>query len=99
MNIIEALKKDRPYKRKSWERYAEPVDPKLGYYTIHFEVSDLLAEDWEIEEEKVTISMTKTEWWDMVRDSIVAFDRERNLPIERIMDSSIGILAEKLGFR
>lgn len=51
MNLIEALKAGRPIKRKEWGEYFIPSTERPV-----FMVQDVLAEDWEVEEKRVTIT-------------------------------------------
>jgi len=58
VNIIEALKSGKRARRKSWE-------PHYGWFMPHFRFDitreDILADDWEIEEKKVTITYGQLE--------------------------------------
>ena len=53
MNLIEAIKSGKKFKREAWSRF-EKWDP---YYPVI--LSDVLADDWEIEEKKVEITRTQ----------------------------------------
>ncbi len=68
MNLVEAIKSGRPWKRKgaAWS-WREPIVRVPGYNQVSFELSDLLADDWEIEEPTVTI--TRAQFWEAVRAS------------------------------
>jgi hypothetical protein len=52
MNLIEAVKSGKPLKRKGWTGYlkSDEIATQMIYK------SDILADDWEIEEKKVTIT-------------------------------------------
>lgn len=57
MTIIEAIKSGRRLRRKDKPSFITIDSPDApGYYTITLEINDLLADDWEIEEEKVTVT-------------------------------------------
>ena len=59
MNIIEAIKSGRPFRRKIWiQDYFRPID---GYRTYTLDEGSLTADDWEIEEEFLTI--TREDLW------------------------------------
>lgn len=47
MNLVNALKRHRPYKRRSWYSYVEPN--QLPVYLTHI---DCIATDWEVKETK-----------------------------------------------
>jgi len=74
MNIIDAIKSGKKFRRPvfpagRWYEYAGKeviltvTSPELTISTGHFsylpDKIDILADDWEIEEEKVTISISK----------------------------------------
>lgn len=57
MNIIEAVKSGKKFKRPHWPAFvleAEMREPVDGYYEILPE--DLIADDYEVEETQVTIT-------------------------------------------
>lgn len=81
MNLIDAIKSGRPFRRKGYMRWAAKWD---GCYSeilryepseqrVTFTVEDILADDWEIREPQVTI--TKSQF--MVACSKVLEDLER----------------------
>ncbi len=50
MNLIEAIKSGKPHKRKSWKTFLDTPVRVPGFNSIQFELDDLLADDWEIQE-------------------------------------------------
>lgn len=100
MNIIEALKSRKPFRRKSISdslttasaSYCQPLEGDLNndYFKgvfYHFSVADILADDWEILEPIVSIS--RKEFWDAVD-----LARSRALPDED--DERLDILAYRV---
>ena len=80
MNIIEAIKSGRKFKRSG-----------CGFYLVtssyRFSTEDLLAEDWEIEEEKIEISR------ELLRRAF-----ERTWALGGSYESAIYYLENELGF-
>lgn len=52
MNIIDAVKSGKPYKRKLAEGWIVPKSSSI----ITISQEDLLADDWEVEEKKVDVT-------------------------------------------
>lgn len=65
MNLIEAAKTGRPFKRPHW---ATCFEPNSGTGIISFTVSvpDALAEDWEVQEK--IVPMTRSVFWKTVNE-------------------------------
>jgi hypothetical protein len=59
MNIIEAIKSGKRFRRKGNLKWVHPFDCNEGAYC--FSVNGLIAEDWEVEEKKVTITAEQLE--------------------------------------
>lgn len=55
MNLIEAVRSGKPYRRKGWPSNQEFQKP-IGSYCLGIAVEDLLADDWEIEQKPITIT-------------------------------------------
>ena len=55
MNIIEAIKSGKPYRRKNDSQRFIPGDE------YDFAYSEVLADDWEVEEKSVTITREQLE--------------------------------------
>ena len=54
MNIIEAIKSGKPFKRSLWTRdYVRPP-----FVNLNLPAEDLLADDWEVEEASVQVTNT-----------------------------------------
>lgn len=59
MNIIEAIKSGKKFRRKSWEsqNWMRPIDTKYpSDFHFHFTYLDIVAEDWEIKPTPVTVT-------------------------------------------
>lgn len=57
MTIIEAFKSGRKFKRKVMTRWLQvPPDDRFGPSPNGYSVEDILADDWEIEEEKIELT-------------------------------------------
>lgn len=61
MNLIEAVKSGRPFRRVAWLKtdYRNPDS-----WSQSFLKQDILADDWEIQEPTVTI--TRSQFWEAV---------------------------------
>jgi hypothetical protein len=63
MNLIEAVKSGKPFRRKAWANatfFFNPKDQTMQDEEM-FSVSDILANDFEIEEKTITISESEFE--------------------------------------
>jgi len=86
MNLIDAIKSGKPYRRKSicnaW--YNVPA--------LSHSIADILADDWEIEES--TVQVTCSQFWEAANLSFKKWHQP-------IIDSHVGLeltlLARKLG--
>lgn len=87
MNIIEAIKSGKRFKRKREVRWVE--DPRLQPYHFH----EVIADDWEIEEKKVEI--TKGQFWHayaVARKLVDEYASDRNfVPVVEIMVKELGL--------
>lgn len=97
MNVIEAMKSRRPFRRQSFtdpKYYMEPIHGDLedDYYKGVFyqlSVADILADDWEIMGKELTI--TQKIFW----ESFVKAKKNANLPMTA--DSLARDMAKLLG--
>lgn len=92
MNLLEAIRSGRPYRRKHWNngngQWRETPDIEEYWHQAYTEtLGDLLADDWEIQEPLVEI--TRTQFWEVVnargpdyRDMAFALDLARKLGLE-----------------
>jgi len=88
MNIIEAVKSGRPFKRKAWDILGEWM--AADSWSKAFLKADILAEDWEIHESTITI--TSAQFWDAAKAACP------RLVLDGVLVSSEFIaLANKLG--
>ena len=56
MNLLEALKTGKPYRRKGWKDTWYKNDWINHNSDVDLSVEDALSEDWEVEERVVTIT-------------------------------------------
>ena len=57
MNIIDAIKSGKRYKRKAYREWYRPASPtSTCYSSLQYSDEDILADDWEVEENKATIT-------------------------------------------
>lgn len=83
MNIIEAVKSGKRFKRKQDHKYWEPMS---NFYTLYLDAIAILADDWEIDEDKVEITRSQLNaayTKSFFEDTLSPFDR----------------LAKELGFK
>ena len=69
MNIIEAIKSGRPFRRPDRHGWIEVHDNGLRWVNqggITITLKDILADDWEIQEPSVTI--TANQFWNAIHD-------------------------------
>jgi hypothetical protein len=99
VNLIDAVKSGRPYRRKSWHKLAgenwwrPAVDFKTMWKTPCTEtVEDLTADDWEIQEPEVRI--TRGQFNRLSREVVDQYDGEQ----ARVFASSaLNVMARHLG--
>lgn len=60
MNLIDAVRSGRPIKRRSWDDGLKGW-LNLGGHRVLLEKCEILAEDWEIDEPKVSITRAQLE--------------------------------------
>ncbi len=83
MNIIDAVKSGRPFKRKGHAHYTHPLQDG-----VFVSKEDLLADDWELETEKKELS-----WYDIR----IAIAKVYNCDLSNNL--SLHALKEELGFK
>lgn len=64
MNLIDAIKSGRPYRRPGWSMWRLSLHKMNRVENYGERLEDLLADDWEIEEPTVTI--TWSQFWKAV---------------------------------
>lgn len=64
MNIIEAMKSGKPFKRRGWDDYIFIDDAYFLKNPDSLKKEFLLADDWEVQEPQCTIS--QKEFWQAV---------------------------------
>lgn len=98
MNLLEAIKSGRPFRRKNWDLWTQVhgncvTQPGLteGLRQAHMCYEDILADDWEIQEPTVTI--TRAQFLEAVESVLGSF----NLFGDAIADCAMRTLAHSLG--
>lgn len=73
MNIIEAIKSGKRFRRKTYDIWWDAVIKSYASQTATFNLmpADLIAEDWEIEEEKIEV--TKTQLYEAYMNSLGSY--------------------------
>ncbi len=79
MNIIEAIKSGKPFKRKEWSTYYKSSGYKIqsiGNQTDMLVIEkDMIADDWEIQEKTITITESQfDELWNKYLDKSFSKD-------------------------
>jgi len=95
MNVIEAMKSRKPFRRKSFSDptyYMQPIDGDLNddYFKgvfYNLSVADIVADDWEIKEPLIPIS--RQQFWDAVNSA-------RQRPFSMNDDEALDILAYRV---
>jgi hypothetical protein len=54
MNLIEAIKSGKRFRRTSWDSIAEWIDPRTDRLNISLDA--IIADDWDVEPQPVTIT-------------------------------------------
>lgn len=85
MNIIEAVKLGKPFRRKGMKAWYRKQDLDSG---IYFYSKDFLEEDWEVYEEKLELS------WEQIKKAINDSHIENGANGQKFMSG----IKEKLGF-
>lgn len=91
MNIIDAIKSGLPFRRVAWDISEWWIQPKAVNYLPRLRSVDILADDWEVEEVKKSVTITR-EKFDSAWLIVSAADA-----ISRISKFSRDALAEELG--
>lgn len=90
MNLIDAIKSGRPFRRQLWGNVGEEKTWIHNAQHTLYGTNDVLADDWETLEPKVTI--TRSQFWEAVADTYKAFPGESIIRREHAE-----LLARKLG--
>lgn len=74
MIIQDAIKSNKRFKRKHSKNWLFAgdfgiIDSASGV-EIRVDICDLIADDWETEEKKITISLTKNEFLDLYKEAL-----------------------------
>lgn len=93
MNIIEAVKSGKPFKRREWSAYQIPE--LLASKELRFGTEDFLADDWEIEGKEVPVTLSKLAhaYADIMKRN--AFKRDWDMGSDK--NPTINELAKELG--
>lgn len=94
MTIIEAVKSGKRFSRRGW-RFFDPSMPSWQY--VEFTPEDILAEDWEVLEEKITVTKAQLEKaWTHVS---VSWSGNIYLDVKDVLLHGFNSLAKELGFK
>lgn len=87
MNIIEAIKSGKPYRRKNSSKMFVPG------YQYDFEYSEVLATDWEVEEARVTITYSEFDaaWMEAVRKNKTFEGLVQQIEFRRLVAKELGL--------
>lgn len=68
MNLIDAIKSGRPFRRPgyTWSTAQDEFEFGVGSWT-NFRPCDIVADDWEIQE--LTVTITRTQFWAAYRNA------------------------------
>ena len=106
MNIVDAMKSGKTVKRKPWNRFGhiEYFDrfTFTNNHTTLLEKEDVIADDWEIEEQKVEI--TKSQFIQAWAESAIDASKENNHLSESMTELLLrpeisANVCKKLGFK
>lgn len=101
MNLVEALKTDRPIRRKSWNKQMGWWDPKhlldvWGRGDLRpWSRQDILADDWEVQD--IPVSITREKFWDACSAALTEARSDRQVGTMYTIGAVIVLLAKKLG--
>ena len=89
MNILDAMRSGRRFRRPSWEIYYS--DTHEGFLELTPE--DLLAEDWVIEEKKVTITASEftAAWANAVKEAMISTSPDYERIIYQQLKQELGL--------
>lgn len=88
MNLIEAVKTGKPFRRISQSVWEKQTNKNAG---IYLSIKDILADDWEIQEPEISISRSKF----FIAYSEALKQKESAYPL---LEKELGsLIAEKLG--
>lgn len=74
MNIMQAVKTGKPFRHKDMSLW---VGEDIGYQRIDMPVDWILSEEWEVKEQP--ISLTRSEFFTGVRDTLMELGSERKI--------------------
>lgn len=90
MNLIEAAKLKRPFKRPHFSFYLRPE-----YDLVHFPFTweDVLAEDWIIEEKEITITASQftAAWANAVKEAMISTSPDYERIIYQQLKTDLGL--------
>lgn len=90
MNIIEAIKSGKRFRRKSWKANEMTwISQDLGDLPLQLTRGDIVADDWELKEEPVTI--TRTQFFEAYAHAVA------ELPSNPTNSSVLEMMADRLG--
>lgn len=76
MNIIDAIKSGLRYKRPDMTHWFEP---DLQCSHLYLGRESILADDWEVQERQVIVSLTENQFYDMLREELIEECKDQRL--------------------
>lgn len=92
MNIIEAIKSGRLHRRKIGRQWYYPMSA-TNQNDIAYSIEDILADDWEIEEVRVTITYSEFDaaWMEAVRKNKTFEGLVQQIEFRRLVAKELGL--------
>lgn len=86
MNIIDAIKSGKRYKRKAYREWYRPASPtSTCYSSLQYSDEDILADDWEVEPTPIVITREQFEaTWYRARTRAADWDKVYKILVEEL---------------
>ena len=85
MNLIEAIKSGKPFRRTSWGS-RQFIDPRSDRLDLPLDA--IVADDWEVDEKKVTL--TSTEFHEAWSNATRVVDRYDPIQLKAVLMKELG---------
>ena len=92
MNIIEAIKSGKLHKRKINKEWCH-APSVTNQFSLAYSIEDILADDWEIEEVRVTITYSEFDaaWMEAVRKNKTFEGLVQQIEFRRLVAKELGL--------
>lgn len=92
MNIIDAIKSDRLHRRKIHREWCHPASV-TNQTDLAYSIEDILANDWEVEEVRVTITYSEFDaaWMEAVRKNKTFEGLVQQIEFRRLVAKELGL--------